>query len=132
MPRLARLSVDTPNHNDKDPALARDRARRLWVAWQSYGDKADAILARYTEFAVPGPLVEVSDAPGINFAPALTPDGQDGVWCFWSGVRGDEWRIMGRQMDPSEIEEVVTLGQGAALEFLPAACTDGDGDVFVA
>ena len=47
MSPFVRLSINTPQHNDKDPVLARDGAGKLWVSWQSYQPKADSIMARW-------------------------------------------------------------------------------------
>ena len=73
-----RLSDDHHKHNDKDPSLAMDRAGQLWAAWQSYHAGADRIVARSVLGGIPGPLIQVSETPGINMGPALAKDATAG------------------------------------------------------
>ena len=70
-----RLSENARNHNDKGPALARSADGTLWAVWQSYRMKEDRILARPVRNGRRGPIIEVSDRPGINFQPEVASDG---------------------------------------------------------
>ena len=132
MPRIFRLSGDARNHTDKDPHLTVDTGGRLWVAWQSYRMKEDRILARFVHRNRRGPVVEVSDTPGINFQPRVAPDVEGGVRVVWSAVRQDRWRILVRKVDTEGCGSLVELAEAAEAQVFPAITSDDEGRVWVA
>lgn len=132
MPSFVRLSGDEPAHNDKDPALTRDRGGRLWVAWQSYVPQADRILARSTARHDVGELLEVSEQAGVNFQPAIGCDADDVVWVVWSALRGGRWHILARPIERGQLGEVASLGQSTALACFPSTAVDASGRVWAA
>jgi hypothetical protein len=132
MPPIHRLSEDSRRHNDKDPNLARAPDGTLWVTWQSYRMKEDRILARSIRNGRRGPIIEVSDRPGINFQPRIACDADSRVWVFWSAERGDRWYILARRVEGTRCGPVVTVSRGSDLALSPAISADGTGVIRVA
>ena len=132
MSPFVRLSINTPQHNDKDPVLARDGAGKLWVSWQSYQPKADSIMARYLDGSQPGPALEISESPGINLKPAIAPAAQGGVWVAWAARRKGHWSIQARHAQDAELGPALPLAESGELLYVPALATDDAGNTWAA
>lgn len=129
---LVPLSARSRDHNDKDPVFTPDRQGGLWVAWQSYWDKLDRILARHLVKDEVGPLVEISEAPGINSKPAIACAADGTVWIAWSAQREHGWAILARAIRGNQLGPVIPLRQGIRLAYVPALAADGQGHVWAA
>lgn len=129
---FTRLSGNEPAHNDKDPALTRDRDGTLWVAWQNYVLQADRILARSMGDHEPGDLIEVSDQAGVNHQPAIACDADGAVWVVWSAMRDKHWQILARPIERGRAGPVTVLDESRALAYAPAAVADPGGQIWVA
>jgi hypothetical protein len=126
------LSQAGREHNDKDPALALDRAGRLWIAWQSYQAKADRVLARSLFDGTPGELIGVCEHPGIHFQPSVACDAEGTVWVVWSAQGEAGWQVLARPLCAGQAGAICQLCPPSALACYPSATSDASGRVWAA
>jgi hypothetical protein len=130
--------------DDENPAMARDSSGRLWVAWYSCrtastkqpdeksdirawqweDDGKDVIVVRSFDGKNWSPEEVLSAVPGVNWKPAVVPDG-DGVRVLWTSLRNGRWaayerRRVNNQWSP---ESMIPSSDGA-LEIRAARLRD--------
>jgi hypothetical protein len=131
--------------DDEDPAMARDTAGRIWVAWYSCrtasaklpgnkvdlrewqwpDDGKDSVVARWFDGRNWSSEQVVSDEPGVNWRPAIVPD-EDGVRVLWTSRRGGKWAAYEKRWSKGrwEPESRVPASENA-LEVRAARLSDG-------
>ena len=115
VPHARQLS--TPATQDEFPGIACDRRGRVWVAWQSWDEKADSILVARCEDGKWSSPSTISLRTTDAFRVRLTDDGQGGVWVAWSEQRDGNWDIWARRlpMKASDAPLRLTTAPGADL-----------------
>lgn len=124
-----RLSDHHHGHVDKDPNVTVDCKGRTWVVWHAYRPREDRILVRSFKGQRRGPLLEVSEAAGLNFQPRIACTGSD-VWVVWCAKRSGKWCVLARCV--SKMGKVVELADSDENLAFPGIATDVQGQVWVA
>ena len=131
MPQVVRLSEAPRTHLGKDPNLTRDLNGQLWIAWHNYRMKEDRILVRSVQSGRRGPVLEISDQPGINFQPRIACDGHNNIWVVWSAQRENHWCILACSISEGKPGTVICLSKHTEPETFPAITSDAQGQIWV-
>jgi phage tail-like protein len=123
------------------PAAASTPDGTLWLAYHTFRmNRWGVWIARYTDEGGWSASEPLSDAPGIDKAPAMAalPDGR--LWVVWPRHHGDRWRLVarireadGRWGDPFDLAGDLDAGGGAASVERkdPALAVDPNGDLWL-
>ncbi|NOZ21416.1 MAG: CehA/McbA family metallohydrolase [Planctomycetes bacterium] len=118
--------------NDDFPAAAIDREDNLWVAWSSYRDGVDTILARRFSPSEASEIMQVSTQRGAEFQPAMAVDNQGRVWVVWSALRKGQWFLLGRSWEGDAFGGEIVLDKSKEGVFAPALCSSAMGWLWLA
>ena len=131
--------------NAERPAIARDAAGSVWIAWSSCrphaatwpageadidawmwpDDGQDSVFVRRFDGNSWSDEDEVSEVPGVNHRPALVVL-SDGVRVLWTARRDGRWAAYERSHDGRDWEPARRIpGTEGALEIRAAALSDG-------
>jgi hypothetical protein len=121
------------------PALALDGAGRVWIFYSSHVNP-DAnldhgnweLMARCYTGGKLGKPVNVSNAPGSDFAPAAATDASGKVVVTWMGGRGQSFDIFAAMQDGDKFGAPVAIAATPANEWDPAIAADKKGNVAIA
>jgi hypothetical protein len=117
-------------YEDDFPSLAVE-GDTLWVAWQSYKDRADRVFLRKRESGVWGNAVEVTEKPGDIYGAAVTAVGGK-VTVIWSEREAPGWHLKARDYEGGRFGGVETLTAGEGNHILHRAAADSQGNLHVA
>ena len=119
---------------DTQAGLCRLADSCSWAVWKAYLRGRDSILARQVSSeprAQLGPVIELSDPPGVVDSPTLA--GCEGrLWAFWSAKQKERWRIIGRSMVKDRWGPQELLSDTKVDAICPDAIRLGNGRVVVA
>jgi hypothetical protein len=123
MPVEERLSESVSADDYPSITVTPDGAR--WVAWLSYQDGADRVMASGA-----GRLHEVAGR-GDHHSPAIASDGKGSVWVVWSQNDAATWHLYTRSFDGTRWSEAERLTAQGGSNLWPRLASDGQGRVAV-
>jgi hypothetical protein len=123
LPVEYRLSEAGPA--DDYPAIAVAPNGGRWVAWLSYREKADVVMA-----SGPG-QVHTLTKRGDHHSPTVVHDGKDTLWAVWSRNDAGTWNLYARSFNGRDWTEEEKLTNAAGSNLWPRLASDGNGAVAV-
>jgi len=111
---------------DDYPAVAVAADGTRWVAWLSYREGADEVVASGA-----GQLYRLTK-PGDHHAPALAADGQGRIWAAWSQKEGETYRLYASAFSRGAWSQPEALTTEGGSNLWPALAADGRGRVALA
>ena len=116
------------------PALAVDGGGRLWIFYSAQlnadanGDHGNwELMARSFSDGKLGAEVNVSNAPGPDFAPAAATDSTGSVWVTWMGGHGTSFDIFAAKQEGEKFSTPIAIAATDADEWDPAIAADSKG-----
>lgn len=116
---------------DEFPAIACDRRGRVWVAWQSWDGKADALVATRREGGRWAEPTRIVDAAGDFYRVRLAPDGDGGVWAVWAELRDGNWDLWARPLPAKPGSKPIRLTSSPGTDFNHRLAASPSGDVWL-
>jgi len=110
-----------PGRADDYPAIAVAPDGTRWVAWLSYQQSADEVVA-----SGGGRLYRLT-GPGDHHTPALASDGRGKVWAVWSQKEGETYQLYAGSFASGDWTKPEALTAGAGSNLWPVLASDGRG-----
>lgn len=118
---------------DHHPSVASADDGSTWIAWHTYHQGTDGIVARHVEAdGRLGPLHRLSPSGRTHSPPAIVADSAHRAWVVWSMKRGGRWRVTLRKWDKGQWDEPQILSHEERDAIDPTAALSSDGQLFVA
>ncbi|MBM4050931.1 MAG: hypothetical protein FJ279_38030, partial [Planctomycetes bacterium] len=121
------------------PAVAVDGTGRVWVffsknvgANKELTDGNWELMARAFKDDKLGPVINVSNAPGPDFAPVAATDSRGRVWVAWQGARETNFDIFAAVQEGDSFGKPQRVSDSDANDWDPAIAVNKQGDVAVA
>ena len=121
------------------PALAMDGGGRLWIFYPAQlnadanGDHGNwELMARSFSGGKLGAEINVSHAPGPDFAPAAATDSTGSVWVTWMGGRGTSFDIFAAKQEGEKLSTPIAIASTDTDEWDPAIAADAKGNLAIA
>lgn len=122
-------SPTAPGHHDKYPAIALDRAGRLWMAWTSMRNGRDVVVVRSRGPQGWSEETRLDSGDGVESGAALALDREGRPWVVWHGFRAGAWSVFARTHDG---RAWTAERQIASNGLHPAVAVDSRGRLWVA
>jgi hypothetical protein len=129
------IPVTAPGQDLYKPAVAVDRAGRVWVFWSANLDSDgrgegnwDLMARRYDGKAWSEPIRLTNDA-GSDIAPAAATDSDGRVWVVWQAFRGDSSDILARRQHDDQFGPVIVVSGEPGNQWDPAIAASASGQV---
>jgi len=102
-----------------------------WVAWQAYHASQERVLARRVGPREEGPIMVVSEQPGIHDVPHVVAMDADSIWVVWSSRQEGRWKVLARRLEGDAWQSTVILSDPQTDAFKPTATLVGEGKLLV-
>ncbi|MBM4080240.1 MAG: hypothetical protein FJ278_11120, partial [Planctomycetes bacterium] len=121
-------------------ALAVDGTGRVWVFYSAHlnadanGDHGnwESLARSVAPNGQLSPVVNISNAPGPDFAPAAATDADGKVWVTWMAGRGASFDIFAAQQSGDRFSTPLPIAATNANEWDPAIAADKRGNLAIA
>ncbi|NOZ21341.1 MAG: DUF3604 domain-containing protein [Planctomycetes bacterium] len=120
---------------DEDyPRITTDAQGNLWVAWISWNQKDDEILARKFDGKAWSDPIQVSDGRGQAFDVQIACDERGKVWVVWVwfDFAKEQYDLFAGTVNGDKRPKIVRLTDDAAPDMQPSMVTGPDGTVWLA
>ncbi len=127
----AETTLSTPEREDDYPAVACDRHGTVWVAWLSFADGSDIVLARSFDGTSWTDAEPVTPEPGDYHQPQIAVGRGGRPWVVWSANVDGQWDLFAARWRGKQWGKPRRLTDSPAPDICPRLLADRDGDLWL-